>query len=93
MDMGAALCSGIPSQVAEVEARAALFSFLRSATYLSKAKNGDMQGASTTNQGSWARGKRAYMCVWELEAGVQESLKLVPSACECTSADDYPTAR
>ena len=22
---------------------------------------------------------------------MQESLKLVPSACECTSADDYPT--
>ena len=34
VDMGAALCSGIPRQVAEVEARAALFSLLKSVTYL-----------------------------------------------------------
>ena len=90
VDMGAALCSGISRQVAEVEARAALFSLFEDCDLPSSSmvKNCDMRGASTINHGSCA-----HICVWELEAGVQETLKRVPYVCESTSADDYPTAR
>ena len=62
VDMGAALCPGIPSQVAEVEARAALFSFLRSVICL-RPLWPKMVTCEEHQPCSYLRGKHIYGCL------------------------------